>query len=516
MALTVRGLVSRGELDLRWAGPPADDPDSAGARADRPITWVHTSELGDPTPFLAGGEVLLTTGLAWGDGDGADGYVRRLVDAGVVGLGFGTGLNHSAVPGRLVRAADTVGLPLFEVPRATPFIAISRAVSRAIAADEYAAVQSTFTAQQALTRAALSEAGARRVVRLLAHQVVAAVVLLDAVGDVLESAPAVPAARAATLRAEVRALAGHTGAVGVAFPAGPDTVSLQAVGSGRTRTFLAVARETPLTADDRHLINAAVLLLTIRQERTAGAVRGPDPVPAAVLGALLQGDPVGADAGVPGWVATVLAASGTALPGPPWTVAVADGPPSGGWGDLAGTVGGLIGERSGAPVVLLGAARPVPAVTAGSPQRWGVSRPTTTVDALPEALREAAEALAVGRRTGAAVTRFDEIAATGWSALVPADQATAWARAVLAPVHDHRPAVATAPDGDALLRSVRAWLLHHGQWDPAAADLGVHRHTLRKRIRLVEDLLGRSLEAPGVRAELWLALEQVTPEQSRF
>jgi purine catabolism regulator len=34
----------------------------------------------------------------------------------------------------------------------------------------------------------------------------------------------------------------------------------------------------------------------------------------------------------------------------------------------------------------------------------------------------------------------------------------------------------------------------------------VHRHTLRKRIRRVEELLGRDLDSPGVRAELWLAL----------
>jgi purine catabolism regulator len=36
--------------------------------------------------------------------------------------------------------------------------------------------------------------------------------------------------------------------------------------------------------------------------------------------------------------------------------------------------------------------------------------------------------------------------------------------------------------------------------------MGVHRHTLRKRIRRAEDLLGRDLGSPGVRAELWLAL----------
>jgi purine catabolism regulator len=54
--------------------------------------------------------------------------------------------------------------------------------------------------------------------------------------------------------------------------------------------------------------------------------------------------------------------------------------------------------------------------------------------------------------------------------------------------------------------SLRAWLAHHGQWDPSAAALGVHRHTLRHRMRTVEELLGRSMDSPGTRSELWLAL----------
>ena len=55
MPLTLRDLVSTPELGLRLL---AEGPD-----VDRPVTWVHVSELRDPTPFLSGGELLLTTGL---------------------------------------------------------------------------------------------------------------------------------------------------------------------------------------------------------------------------------------------------------------------------------------------------------------------------------------------------------------------------------------------------------------------------------------------------------------------
>ena len=63
-----------------------------------------------------------------------------------------------------------------------------------------------------------------------------------------------------------------------------------------------------------------------------------------------------------------------------------------------------------------------------------------------------------------------------------------------------------APLDDRLRESLRVWLACHGQWDPAAARFGVHRHTVRNRIKRVEELLGRSLDSPGVRAELWFAL----------
>ncbi|MQA93562.1 MAG: hypothetical protein GEV11_02590 [Streptosporangiales bacterium] len=58
-----------------------------------------------------------------------------------------------------------------------------------------------------------------------------------------------------------------------------------------------------------------------------------------------------------------------------------------------------------------------------------------------------------------------------------------------------------------LVGSLRAYLAAAGRWDAAAESLGVHRHTLRYRIGRIRDLLGRDLDDPTVRAELWLALQ---------
>ncbi len=50
------------------------------------------------------------------------------------------------------------------------------------------------------------------------------------------------------------------------------------------------------------------------------------------------------------------------------------------------------------------------------------------------------------------------------------------------------------------------WLESDGRFDTAAELLGVHRHTLRNRIRMVEQLLGRDMQGFPTRADIWAAL----------
>src|SRR3954454_19532616 len=96
--LTVQGLVDEMGLDL-VAGR-----DGAGA----PIRWVHASELPDPTPWLSGGELILTTGMQLDTPDAQRGLVDRLASHHVAGLGFCARLGphpHSPGPPRGGRGA---------------------------------------------------------------------------------------------------------------------------------------------------------------------------------------------------------------------------------------------------------------------------------------------------------------------------------------------------------------------------------------------------------------------------
>jgi PucR C-terminal helix-turn-helix domain/GGDEF-like domain len=57
-----------------------------------------------------------------------------------------------------------------------------------------------------------------------------------------------------------------------------------------------------------------------------------------------------------------------------------------------------------------------------------------------------------------------------------------------------------------LLRSLEAYIDRNGHWERAASDCYCHRHTLRYRIKRIEELTGRDLSRANDRVELWLAL----------
>jgi len=72
---------------------------------------------------------------------------------------------------------------------------------------------------------------------------------------------------------------------------------------------------------------------------------------------------------------------------------------------------------------------------------------------------------------------------------------------ILAPIEDGE-----GQYGGELMRSLEAFIECNGQWERAARRLYCHRHTLRYRIRRVEELTGRSLDSARDRIEFWLAL----------
>ena len=81
------------------------EPGPSGRYSTTPIAGVHVSELEDPTPYLSGGELLLTTGMIFARGqvDPAV-YVLRLQEKSVKVLGIGLGPSLTAIPPALAAA----------------------------------------------------------------------------------------------------------------------------------------------------------------------------------------------------------------------------------------------------------------------------------------------------------------------------------------------------------------------------------------------------------------------------
>ncbi|MER7758320.1 PucR family transcriptional regulator [Streptomyces sp. NPDC097619] len=464
--LPLATLLADRDLGLRPLTPPTA-PDAPG------VLGVHASEMPDPTPYLLGGELLLTAG-AGADTDatedpeaGYDAYVTRLVAAGTAALGFGLAPVHEEVPPGLTEACARHGLPLVEVPPHTPFTAVARAVWRLMARARTRELRRVTEAQQALAAAAARPTPVPAVLARLAASL-GGYVTLRPDGRTAGSPPPTTAAPHALPALE--ALLARVGR-----PDGPATATdqsdgwhLAAHGLGGGRAALGTATPTRTPGDHTVASVAAVLLTLLTADRTAG------PETAALTRLLLDGDP-----------------SAALGPGPWYAVHARGGADPAG---LAAALDTVLMDPDGAPAVRLLTDRdPLPQPG----WRLGVSTPAAP-DALAAADAEAARAL---ERAEAARAPLARHADTGFAGLIGAEEGRIRAEALLAPLSPER------------RTTLRAWLAHHGSWDRTAAALGVHRNTVRQRVTRCAALLARDLDDPDTRTDLWLALRFTDPAQ---
>ena len=518
--IPVRDLLTLPELGLRVLAGTAE--------LDREVSWAHVSEMVDPTEFLRGGELLLLIGVSLPAGEQAQHtYVDRLAAAGVAAIGFGVGVTWDEVPPALVVAAERVGLPLLEVPRATPFLAITRAVAQAINRRELAANDYLMHAQRSLTAAAVGRGGLAAVLDEVRRLTGGWGLLLNRGGAVLASSPPDAVEHRAALRADLARLRDAPGAASLVARVGTGNGTGDGTGDGtdpgadaevwvqsltagtEVLGYLAVGRAARLTALERQVVNAAVPLCTLSLDRSRVVGQGSRRLQAGVLRLLLAGQ--GA------LVAPVADELWNGLPVEPVRALecragrfalvaarerlVADRQLAAArvlYAELDDALVCLVSADGGDADRLLLVLRGIDGL------RIGVSDPAGYAE-LAAARGQAQRAASYGTGSDTRVTWFHDVPRLGLLELLPPDTAAEFAAALLRPLRADAGAESAARRGD-LLRSLKVWLAHHGQWDPAASELGVHRHTLRNRMQKVERLLGRELDAPDLRAELWLAL----------
>jgi purine catabolism regulator len=547
--LTVRELL-RG-LDVRLL--------TGEEATDVPVRWVHISELLDPTPWLSGGEVLLTTGMALQSREQQREFLMRLADHQLAGLGFGVGFSHPEVPAAIARAAAERDFPVFEVPYEVPFIAVTEAAFTQLVNEQYAVLRRALAAHERLERVVLSERGLDALAGTLATLIGAAVLVFDARGEPLvqrafrrtlepEEVSALQSELLQRRRVARAFLPSHPGLAerSLALPVAADgngpgagsapTASANGAGDRIPEAWLVAIKDGgPLSDFDRLTLHQAVTIVALEllRGRVAGDTerRLAGDVLAGLVGGVLTGpelarrlEPFGLSESV---AAIVVPRSGGSRSSrgshspleDALAMALREEAAPGLVASSGSVTCGLIAGCDEAELFSLAdrVARRL-AVTVGSGLSVGVGRPVPGAEArrtFHEA-RCAVEALALGvtgaggpqsharpGRNGAPnVATYKDLGSFQLLLSLQDDEALRlFCDSILGPIQ-----ASEGHYGGELMRSLEAFIEENGQWERAARRLYCHRHTLRYRIRRVEELTGRDLGSARDRIEFWLAL----------
>jgi len=463
------------------------------------VRWVATSELVDPAPFLEGGEVLLTTGLETeGWRRDWDPYVRRLVAAGVVALGLGVELTHDTSPSQLVTACRKHGLALFEVPGATTFVAVSRATAGLLQAEEDSATRGAIELQRRLTQAALREdEPAALLQRVAAIGAMACTVDPEGIPDLGPFGTRQDLFRDDEVTAAVRRMRGQGLRAAASDSTTGGTVLVHPLGvRGRPTRYLVTGFAGRVTELERSTVTTAVALLSLAEERKRASRETDRRLRSRALELLVAGDEHTG-------VLLLESVSGPRLPARVVVVRAAGAADrledAVEYVESRGLVGGLVADR----LVVLTRPTDAPALADGLAERGlrvGVGEPGPRAD-LRRSHETAGHALDLAT-DDAPVASWERSVRDGVLSIVDGDRAAAFGETFLAALggDDH---------GRALVETLRSFLAHHGSLLKVADDLGVHRNTVRHRVRQIEQAIGRSLADPQVRVDAWVALHAV-------
>ncbi|MGW1025720.1 PucR family transcriptional regulator [Streptomyces sp. NPDC002577] len=160
------------------------------SRLDRPVRWVHITELTDPASFLKGGELVLTTGMPLPDDQaGVRRYVDELTDIGAAALVIELVRRYHRPPEALVHACRTRGLPLVTLAKDVNFLEVTQVVHALILGNQADAMRRTQRIHEAFTALTLRGASPEDVVRAAAEMSGRTVVLENLVHQALICEP---------------------------------------------------------------------------------------------------------------------------------------------------------------------------------------------------------------------------------------------------------------------------------------------------------------------------------------
>lgn len=501
-ALTIRTLVERADLQLSvlaGAGTPA---------MDETVTWALVSELADPSPYVDGGELVLTSGSRIPQRAVArTQYVQRLASAGAVALGFRRSSFHANVPEDLVAAAQEAGLPLLSVPATTHFGTISRVVADRISDERQKDLQFAIAAHQDLTRAWLSPYAARAIVERLAKATNSWTLLLDQDGA-FRAGVAAGRMHLARIRIDLPRLREQGTASSLTMTvAGESVVLFPLTVREHIQGYLAIGRSTQFNKAEQTVLATAVSLLRADLHSAWGLLDSQRRQRRAVLTAAVEGS-----AELASSIAHVLGAD---FPEGDLRVALL-GVPAEYESELLEhsendhglrSLCALVAEWEPGRVVVVmppaeGDVRTFESLLRRVPHARGAISDPTPAPEFADAWKQVRSVFNSASGTAGELALASEVGTTGVLRHLDSSAARGWAQALLAPLSDRNRNAKID-----LRHTLRTFLANNGQADASASALGIHRHTLRHRMGKVAEVLGREIDDPTTRAELWIALQ---------
>ena len=506
----------------------------AGAdRLDTPVRWVHAIELADAARLLRGGELVLTTGIALpGEDVLLDAYVADLASVGVAALAVELGRRYTGrLPPGFVAAAEARGLPLIVFGREVPFVGITEAVHARIIDDQLDQLRASARLHEVFTDLAVAGAGPGEILRQAALLAGRPVILADLSHHVLacEPAGADPAALLDGFEARSRGvvLAERTG---YDEPSGWLVTVAGARGEDWGRVIL-VCGEPPAAGDlvlvERTATALALARLLTRQHESLERQAHTSLIGAIVAGAYPDPDEAAARARALGvqvtgrQLVTMVVSfrqGGRGLPAHARAGEVADALADACRRERVPALVGSLGEAGvGALLSADRGADPdavLTAVCAAARQRLpggdAVIGAGSPAGSLAEARRSLLEAQQVADAAAASPSagrgrpyyRLADLRLRGLLHLLGDDaRLTTFVEREIGPLIAHDQA-----HGAGLTKVLGAYLAEGGNKAAAAARAHLARPTFYERLRLIERILGVSLDSAESRTSLHLAL----------
>lgn len=165
--------------------------EAAQSALDRPVRWVHVSEVADIAHLLRGGELILTTGVAFPTTDNElVTYISDLAAAQATGVIIELGRRFSTLPAALIQSAEAHNLPLIALHSEVPFVAITEAIHAIIVNSQISQLQLGEVVHRAFHTLAAEAAAPQEIVDEIARLADCPAIFENVAGHVLAFAGA--------------------------------------------------------------------------------------------------------------------------------------------------------------------------------------------------------------------------------------------------------------------------------------------------------------------------------------